>query len=140
MELDSMIGFISENEYQQLYFQSKAFNINKIQGWKGFQIAQINTTIFESAKMSGVFNELNISTIRLIAGTYEAQKIYSELGRQSLNRLLEMDSNTKVIDVIGILQRLVKYDIFNMEQELLKKLENSKLELNKILNNKTFKK
>ncbi len=141
IELDSTTSLLTREDYELGYFYNKdRFNFTKMPGWKGFYTAGLSKTFYESAKISGVFQELNIKTMQLIASIYEAQDNYLDFSKQSLNKLLDMDSDTKVIDVVGQLQRLSKFDIYQTEIVLLNSIVNTMKELEKLKETKAYKK
>ena len=141
IELDSVTKNLTRNDYTLLFLENKErFNFAQMPSWKGYWVGHTNSIIFESSKISGVFNEFNIETIQIIAGIYEFQEQYAELGSQSLNKLLDMDSSTKVMDVIGLLERLVKNDIYSIEKLLLQEMKKSIEELEKIKEERSYKK
>lgn len=75
VELDSATKLLNERDLNSLYYQNEKFRFQTLPSWKGFQTAFLSNSAYESAKLSGVFQELNISTINLISSVYEYQKI-----------------------------------------------------------------
>lgn len=90
-------------DYLQPYYKSK-FKHFKIPGWKGSGIASMEDIAFESAKINGVFQELDISLTQKISRAYLIKDSYMKIAQVPLNRFLANDSDTKLIDVIGILE------------------------------------
>ena len=141
IELDSALGTLEKSDYNSIYFQNTKFNHNRsMPSWTGIKTVKLSSTIFESAKIGGVFQELNISTINLISSVYEFQNVYTDFSDATVDRFLELDSETKTGDVIQLLNRLSKYDILNMEKSLLKRIEKNVDELEKVLENKSYRK
>jgi|GEM_PF-816283 len=141
IELDSVTSILEKSDYNKPFLETKEkFNFSQMPSWRGYWVANTNSIIYESAKISGVFNELNIETIRIIATVYEFQEHYKKLGNQSLNKLLDMDSDTKVMDVVGLLERLVKYDLYAQEKSILEMLKQSIQQLKKIRDEKSYRK
>jgi hypothetical protein len=101
---------------------------------------QLSKTIYESAKIGGVFQELNISTINLISSIYESQNLYSDFSKAILDKFFSFDSNTKTADILGILQMTTKYDVLRMEKKLQSEMKTIKGELETIRDNKKYKK
>ncbi len=140
IELDSVTGLLEQTDYNSIYFNNKKFNHNDLPSWVGVGTVRLSKTIYESAKIGGVFQELNISTINLIASIYEYQDTYEEFSKSTINKMLEMDSKTKTSDVIQLLNRLSKYDIVSIEKGLLNKIKSNVGELKKSIDDMSFKK
>jgi len=141
IELDSVVSSLERDDYNTLYFENEKFNHNKsLPSWNGINTVKLSSTIFESAKIGGVLQELNISTINLISSAYEFQNIYDDLSKATVKQMMEMDSQTKTSDVIQLLSRLSKYDVVNMEKGLLNHIETNVTELKKSIENKTYNK
>ena len=141
LELDSATSLLSREDYELEYlFNKEKFSFTKIPSWQGFKTAGLSKTYYESARISGIFQDLNINTTQLIANIYEAQENYLDYSKQSLNKLLNMDSDTKIIDVVGQLQHLSKFDIYQTEKYLLNNITNTVEELEKLKATKTYRK
>jgi|GEM_PF-3632243 len=92
--------------------------------------------MYESSKVNGVLQELNISTTRLIARIYQRQEGYVKFGELINNRLLEVDSESKIMDVLAMFE-LVEYDALSKVRWLKGELEITKdalVEASKIMN------
>ncbi len=141
IELDSATRALSPEDYALEYlFNKDKFNFTKIPSWNGFKTARLSKTFYESAKISGVFQDLNINTIQLIASIYEEQDNYLIFSKQSFNKLVDMDSDTKIIDLIGQLERLSKFDIYQIEKYLLTRITYTVDELVKLQETKAYRK
>ncbi|SHN22863.1 hypothetical protein SAMN04488057_11223 [Cyclobacterium lianum] len=141
VELDSLSKTLDEEDYFLPFLEHyKKFNFTKLPSWKGYIIAKTNATFYESAKVSGIFNELNINTIQVITNVYDSQKQYSDVANLSLNKLLDLDSNTKIVDVSVLIERLVKEDLFHLETTLLSEANAGVERLKEIVESKGYKK
>lgn len=118
--IDSVVGGLPEEEFLKPIFES-SFKHFKIPGWKGIGIAGLEDIVFESAKVNGVFQEIDIEMIQNISRAYKVQDSYSKLSRAPLDKFLTLDSNAKVLDVVGILELLCS-DIKNHEVHASEKL------------------
>ncbi|WP_108869523.1 hypothetical protein [Aquimarina aquimarini] len=134
IQIDSIVPSLrDENRFSPLAIDNK-FQFNKIKGWKGFQFARLQKTAFEGAKISGILKEFDIELIQKISSSYELQDTYIDFGTSILNKAIDMNSSTKVIDVIGIIT-LTTSDLLNMEKGLSQGLEKTIAELKTLRNN-----
>ena len=140
IELDSMTNSFTPKQYNTFYMDNKHFSHNKIPNWNGVGTVKLSKSMYESAKISGVFQELNINIINIISGTYEYQDIYTDFSKSILDKFLEFNSATKTSDVISVLQSLTKYDILMLEKSLLKHIENNIQKLDESVKKNTYKK
>ena len=131
--IDSIRESVSEKNAMQLYIGNKNFQHNKIPGWKGINLPELDHTAFESARLSGILTEFDIETIRTISRIYNWMDIYSDFGNKVLNKMIDTDSQTKVIDVLIILDVMTK-DIVQFEDSLEKGLTDTITELEKTRN------
>jgi len=134
---DSVVNVLEETDLEIIYYKNKKFRFNDFPGWQGFRFSSLENIMYESAKINGVLQELNITTTQLIARIYQKQESYLEFARKVNNKLLTINSKTKVIDVMGTFE-LVKYDILSTEKWLLKELGNTKEELENIIQSKNY--
>jgi len=140
VEIDSAANSLEQKDYETLYYKNTKFQFIDLPSWKGMGTVQLSKTIYESAKIGGVFQELNISTINLISSIYESQNIYSDFSKAILDKFFSFDSNTKTADIFGILQMTTKYDVLRMEKKLQSEMKTIKSELEIIRDNKKYKK
>ena len=140
VELDSVTNTFNDIDFGTLYYNNKKFQYNELPSWKGVGTAFLSNSVYDSAKIGGIFQELNISTIILISQVYEHQILYGELTKSTIDKLINFDSNTKTGDVVGTLGMLTKYDIASMEKSLLNLIKLSKKQLELIIRNNEFKK
>ncbi len=141
VELDSLISSLSESDQFVPYLENyEKLRFHRMPSWRGYEIAETDATFYESAQISGIFSELNIETIQIIASIYKFQKQYTDVGNLSMNKLLDMDSNTQIVDIIVLLERLVKDDIFGLENAMLAEVNGSIEKLKQIRANKSYKK
>jgi len=135
--LDSVTHNLRQSDIGNSYYKNRKFRFNNLPGWRGMGLPSLETISYESAKMNGVIGGLNIHTTRLIARAYNRQEAFTEFSKKVNNKLLEINSNTKLIDVLGIFE-LLKYDIFSTEKWLVNELKNFKEELEIIKKNKEY--
>lgn len=112
------------------YFSNSVFKHNSIPGWNGLGIPGFEDIAYESAKIGGIFQEMDIEKIRLISNAYKKLNSNKDLGQSLTNKLIGIDSNTKILDVIGILELLTS-DVLMTEKYLKSELDNSIEKLNK---------
>ena len=111
--IDNFLATIPEDEFLLPYYQTK-YKHFRIKGWKGTGIASMQSIVYESAKLSGFFQEADLESIRLISKVYKVQEGYLKIGEAPIDNFMGMDSNTKLLDVVGILEILCS-DIKNSE-------------------------
>ena len=93
-------------------------------------IAPLENTAFESTKISGIIKEYDIEFLQSISKVYNIQKNYSEFGTSIMNRMMTINSATKVIDVLGTVE-LMSTDLLVYEKKLLDAIEKTQQELTK---------
>lgn len=138
LELDSALQGLGEEDFRLPYYGNPKINHNKLPSWKGVGTVRLSETIYESAKISGVFQDLNISTIQLISSIYEFHDVYAEFTKSTVDQLLALDSESKTGDVLELLGRLCKYDIVSIERGLLGDIQKQIVELEARLENKSY--
>jgi hypothetical protein len=136
-ELAPDLGWARDKDLEAVYYTNTKFKHFNLPGWKGLGTAYPETIIYESAKISGVFQELNITTIKRIASIYKGLEMYSKFSQSQLDQLLAINSETKVIDVYRLIE-LIKFDMLNFEKALLNELKLSVKELKEIKENNNF--
>ncbi len=107
---------------------SKKFHHKNIKGWKGFGQAELETTAFESAKISGIISEYDIELIQIISKIYKRQDVYSGFGNTILDKMININSSTKVIDALGMVQ-IMTTDLLGLENYLLVEIEKIETEI-----------
>ena len=128
VQIDSIEEYSSFPMTATMGEMDSEFLLNKIKGWKGFEFARLQTTAFEGTKISGILKEFNIELIQKISISYESQETYIDFGTSLFNKAISMDSSTKVVDVIGLID-LMTYDLLTMEEKLNLELKNTISEL-----------
>lgn len=136
---DTILTDFAQEELDAVYYTNTRFKHFNLPGWKGIGAVEPETIVFESAKMSGVFQEINVGTIQLISGTYKKLEAYDYLSEKVLQGFIDIDSHTKTVDVIRIIE-LMKFDLLNFEEHLEKELAASGKQLDSILKHKRYRK
>jgi len=137
LKFDSITASLTEKDLDAIYYTNTKFKHFEIPGWKGLGTATPETIIFESAKISGVFQELNITTIKSIASIYKRLEMYAKFSQSQLDQTIAINSETKVIDVYRIIE-LMKFDILSFEKSLVNELNLCVKELREIRENNNF--
>lgn len=119
---DSIRENISKENVHLPYFSNEIFKHNSIPNWNGLGISRTEDIAFESAKIAGVFQELDIERIKLISNAYKNLSVNTELGNSLTTKFMGIDSNTKILDIIGIFELLTN-DVLMTEIYLKKNLE-----------------
>lgn len=128
--VDRVIQSLDESDYKDIYYSNEKFRFHTLPNWRGLGFPALDNISFESAKINGVIGELNINTTQLIARAYQAQDGYIDFAKEVNKKLLEVNSDTKIIDVLGIFE-LLKFDVISTVKWLLNELKRTKEELEK---------
>jgi len=121
---DSIVQTIPKESYKELYIESDKFRYYKAKEWKGFGFAEFESTAFETAKMSGALQNMDIQLLQEISNIYNQTKHLENLDNKINDLMYEGDYNIKVFDVITKIALIIG-DNFNLEKNLNKKLEES---------------
>ncbi len=132
--MDSLASTLTKKDVFVNYLENKKFRHNQIKGWNGVRLANIESTVFEGVKISGIIQEYDIELIQIISKIYKRQEVYSEFGNSLLDRMLSLNSSTKVVDVFGTIQ-IMTTDLLSLEKQLLKELEKVQKEIKTSHNN-----
>ena len=128
IEIDSIYPTLGQQDFHKDYFLNDKFRFNTIKGWRGIFAAQLDNTAFEGTKISGIIKEYEMESVQSISKVYNTQKNYSEFAASIMNRMMSLNSTTKVIDVIGTVE-LMTTDLLGYEKMLLKEIEKTQEEL-----------
>ncbi len=123
VQIDSVSNYVNEKD-KYSSFTTSTFKHNELKGWNGFLYARLENTAFESAKISGVMKEYDIELIQEISRIYTMQQTYVDFGSSILNKAFQTNSNTKVVDFIGIIE-LMTSDLLMLEKKLFARLKNN---------------
>ena len=124
-EIDSIGKTLNEKELYTIYIGNKSFQHNEIKGWNGIGVANLESTAFEAAKISGIIKEYDIKFIQKISKIYKYQKTYAEFGNSVLSKMINLNSSSKVVDVYGTIE-LMTSDLLNYEKVLLEAIGKAK--------------
>lgn len=105
---------IEDLDFLEPHYRSE-FRHFKIPGWKGTHMAGLEDIAFESAKINGVFQELDIELTQQISRAYRIKDSYMTVAQAPLNKFIGLTTDSKVLDVIGILE-LMCNDITHQEK------------------------
>lgn len=114
--LDSVRENLSQDDYLSLYFKSQNFKLGSSFNWTGPGLVSLQSSVYESGKIAGILQELDIETVQLISNAYLWQTNYKMMVEKIMDKLFELDSNTKVVDVIGIVEMLATDILMNEER------------------------
>ncbi|TSE09880.1 hypothetical protein [Aquimarina algiphila] len=128
IQIDSIALKLSEKDKLSNFTTDNKFNHNNIKGWNGFQFARLQKTAFEGTKISGILKEFDIELIQKISSVYVLQETYTDFGTSILNKAIETNSSTKVIDFIGVIE-LMTSDLLILEKRLNEGLKKTITEL-----------
>ncbi|MEL6193594.1 MAG: hypothetical protein AAFR66_16150, partial [Bacteroidota bacterium] len=101
------------------YFLNDEFKFQKIECWKGIGFLSLEDLAFEGAKINGITQHMDVERLAIISGVYKYQKVAHELGNSVVQQLMNMDSDTKTIDAMIMLQKLTT-DVLENERGLLR--------------------
>ncbi|MEM8891795.1 MAG: hypothetical protein AAGD28_27705, partial [Bacteroidota bacterium] len=95
---------------------------NKIDGWDGVHLPSYENIAFEGAKISGLTREFDIETVQSLSQIYKMLDFNGEFGKTTLDKMLSMDSDSKVVDGLSIIS-LLTGDVLSSEIYLKKRLD-----------------
>jgi hypothetical protein len=117
---DSLMTNLKKDQRYRSFYSSVGFY--KIKGYTGPGIAQLETSVFETAKISNVFINIPIDLLEKIFRTYSYQEKYDEISKILLSRIATITWDTKTIDVYITLE-LIKGELSTVENKLMKEYE-----------------
>jgi len=121
---DTIVATIPKKSLKENYIESGKFRYFTAKEWKGFGFADFESTAFETAKMSGTLQNMNIQLLQEISYIYNKIKNLEILDKKITESMYEGDYNMTIFDMIGKIALIVG-DNFNMEKRLKKDLEES---------------
>jgi len=139
IQIDSAYHTIKPEDLEKKYYSYNKFKFHKLNGWFGVQTVDYEDVIFESAKINGVFQELNIETLKTISQAYSQMHNYGDFKKTFWDKFLSIDSKTTVMDIFSLLNTM-KGDMINFEGQTLQILKKAEIELEKTTHNNVYKK
>lgn len=119
--LNESTNHLDEKTIYSSYFSKTHFHITQIKGWRGLGLSKLDNIAFESAKLNSILQDVNISDLQLISNAYKQIEFLDKFGKSLFDKFINMDTSTKIIDVIGMLE-LLTTDILNSEKRLKEEL------------------
>lgn len=111
------ISKIDKSEVDKPYYGNKSFHVSRIENWNGVGLPNFETVSFEVAKINNVLHELDFDVVQQIARAYQQIETNQEFGNSVLKKLLETNSETKIADIIGIVEMMTS-DVLISEKNL----------------------
>ena len=139
IQIDSAYHTIKPEDLEKKYYSYNKFKYHKLNGWFGIRTVDYDDVIFESAKINGVFQELNIETLKTISQAYSQMQNYDDFKKTFWDKFLSIDSKTTVMDIFALLNTM-KSDMINFEGQTLKIIKEAEIELEKTTHNNVYKK
>lgn len=139
IQIDSAFHTIKPEDLEKKYYSYEKFKYYKLNGWFGIQTVDYEDVMFESAKINGVFQELNIETLKTISQAYSQMHNYGDFKKTFWDKFLSIDSKTTVMDIFALLNTM-KGDMINFEGKTLKIIKDAKIELEKTTHKNAYKK
>ncbi|MBZ0200390.1 MAG: hypothetical protein K8H86_11020, partial [Ignavibacteriaceae bacterium] len=127
--IDSIWANTPQKDLNKKLLENKGFS--QIPNWKGIGLSKLNTSSYNSALISNIFPGMQPDIVESVSKTYQDIEIYNSIREKILNRFYNIDSNTKYIDVLLIIE-IIKGDVIDFENKLHKEITN----LTKLLNKK----
>jgi len=125
IESDSIGEIFNQEDLFKNYIGNKIFRHDQIKGWEGIKIANLESTAFEAAKISGIIKEYDIEFIQKISKIYNKQEAYLKFANSILTKMININSSSKVADAFGAIE-LMGYDLLQFEESILKDMEKIK--------------
>lgn len=126
---DSLRTNLSEEIAYSTYFANHQFRAEQIPGWAGIGITRLENIAFESAKISGIIQNMDIDEVKQISSAYQILDVNQEFGDRITQKLMAMSSESKILDMIAILELLTNDYLYNerlLVNELNKTVEKLK--------------
>ena len=127
-DFDSIKKTIPKSAMYSPYFETDVFKFSYMHSWRGPGLPLLENSVYESAKLSGVFQSLSIEKLQLISSCYSVQESYSKFAESILDRLYGLNSNTKTSDAIAIIEILTG-DNLSTEKHIRERLLSSVQEI-----------
>ncbi|WP_299256934.1 hypothetical protein [uncultured Aquimarina sp.] len=134
IQIDSIVPTFNEKDLYEAYWGNKKFKHNQIVGWNGIRLANLEDTAFEGAKISGIIQGYNIELIHNISKIYNQQKKYTEFGTSIFNKMININSSTKIIDIFSSI-KLITTDLLLNEKQLLDNIKKAENNIKTVRNN-----
>lgn len=116
-EFDSIRISLNEEIVMSPIFGNQHFGLMKLPSWEGIKPALINDTAYESAKLNGVFQNMDIRELKQISEIYKQLLAYKELSKSVNQKILDIDAHSIVADLLFILE-ITSNDLNHMEEDL----------------------
>ena len=129
---DSIKNSLTEEDLMQGFYSNTKFKFDKIDGWKGIGLWDLEDIAFETAKISGTIREIDVKLIHHISKVYKLQDFYNELSKTTIDQILGINASTKTIDVVGTFTFLGG-DVLGLEKSLITEIEKARVLLEKEL-------
>lgn len=127
---DSLRTNLSEEIVYSTYFANHQFRAEQIPGWTGIGITRLENIAFESAKIGGIIQNMDIDEVKQISSAYQILDVNQEFGDRITQKLMAMSSESKILDMIVILELLTNDYLYN-ERRLLNELNKTVEKLKK---------
>ena len=118
---DSAIDTLTEEDLLEPYYSNEKFRHSNLKGWTGIGLPDFEDVAFESSKIIGTIQEIDIDLIHSISKVYKHQEFNAEIGKSTLDRMIATNSTTRTVDVISIFELLTS-DLLNHERWLKQQL------------------
>ena len=121
---DSIVTTIPKKSLKENYIESGKFRYTNAKEWEGIGFATLESTAFETAKMSGTLQNMNIQSLQEISHIYNRINSLEILDKKITESMYEGDYNMTIFDVIIKFSPIIG-DNLNKEKYLKKRLEES---------------
>ncbi|WP_143470507.1 hypothetical protein [Labilibaculum filiforme] len=139
IQLDSICYEVHPEDLEKKYYRYDELKFYELDDWDGVGTTNYEDVIFESAKINGVFQELNIKTIKIISQAYRQMRTYNDFQKRYNDNFISSDSKTTVMDVMNLLG-MISGDFISKESQTLEVIKKSKVELEKTTHNNLYNK
>ncbi|WP_369049379.1 hypothetical protein [Tenacibaculum sp. UWU-22] len=116
--IDSISRNFPSEKLSMNILEKGAFHPMKIKGWKGLEIPKLSETAFNNLKLSGIIENYSFESLEEISKVYNQQKYLTELSSSLIEKTVNFNSNTKVSDMMMVLDLLTS-DYLQLEKELI---------------------
>ena len=121
-EIEKVQDTLKDSEMLKPFLNDESFRLNTLKTFKGLNLPIFEMVSYDGAKISGVFQQLDIESVQLISFAYNRMILKQEFGKSITQRMVNIGTSTTVGDVFATLE-LLTYDYLLQEELLEKQIE-----------------
>ena len=127
---DSLISSYSESDLSKPFLMNGAWS--QVPQWQGIKMTPLQTSSFESAKISNVLTGIDSDLLNQISAYYEKVTLFNKYSDNITTSIFNTNSNTNMLDALFLIT-LIRGDIIGFEKGIILNSDKLKNELQKNL-------